>query len=141
MKRPLTRSSVKPRLLFPPAQAGEESKDENDDEEAATDIEDHVLAGMEEESKPETPMELINEAPGTPEAPRYAPASPPMTTRTTRFGSKKAADSSTPMKPQRSGKRSPFDSWRRVKGGSQSSTGHKRSGDELSAAASKRTRA
>ncbi|KAK4158394.1 hypothetical protein C8A00DRAFT_39369 [Chaetomidium leptoderma] len=135
-KRHFTRSSIKPRLLFPTANS-DESRDLDDDEEAATDIEDHVLAGMEAD-KPETPMDLIDKAPGTPEAPRYAPASPPTTARTTRFASKKGADA-TP-KPKPPAKRSPFDSWRRVKGGAPS-TGHKRSGDDLSAAAPKRPRA
>ena len=108
----------------------------NEDEEAATDIEDHVLAGL--EASPATPFESTVDAPGTPEAPRFAPASPPTTARTTRFGTKKGADGTPKAKP--SDKRSPFDGWRRVKGGAQSS-GHKRSGDELPGAASKRPRA
>lgn len=136
-RRPLTRSSIKPRLLFPPAKA-EDAENTKDDEEAATDIEDHVLAEM-ESGKPATPLELIEEAPGTPEAPRFAPASPPATTRITRLSSKKAADA-TPIAAKRPNKRSPFDDWRRVKSGAQSS-GHKRPGDELSASASKRTKA
>ncbi|KAK4242751.1 hypothetical protein C8A03DRAFT_39916 [Achaetomium macrosporum] len=136
-KRHFTRSSIKPRLLFPTA-TEDESKLENGDEEAPTDIEDHVLAELEAE-KPETPVDLIEEAAGTPKAPRHAPASPPTTARTTRFGSKKAAETS-PVKPKQAAKGSPFDSWRRTKAGAQS-TGHKRSGDDISAAASKRTRA
>lgn len=134
-KRHFTRSSIKPRRLFASASV-DEPKDLDEDEEAATDIEDHVLARMEAD-KPETPMDLIVEAPGTPEAPRFAPASPPTTARTTRFGSKKSADA-TP-KPKQPAKRSPFDSWRRVKAGAES-TSHKRSGDDLSAAAPKRSR-
>jgi hypothetical protein len=136
-KRHFTRSSIKPRRLFVSADV-DEPKDLDEDEEAATDIEDHVLARMEEAGKPETPMDLIAEAPGTPEAPRFAPASPPTTARTTRFGSKKAAD--TTPKPKQPAKRSPFDGWRRVKGGTES-TSHKRSGDDLSAAEPKRSRA
>ncbi|KAK3303324.1 uncharacterized protein B0T15DRAFT_271123 [Chaetomium strumarium] len=135
-RRHFTRSSIKPRLLFPTAMA-DEAKLENADEEAPTDIEDHVLAGLEAE-KPETPVDLIEEAAGTPKAPRHAPASPPATARTTRFGSKKATESS-PMKAKPA-KGSPFDSWRRTKAGAQS-TGHKRSGEDIPAAASKRTRA
>jgi len=134
-KRHFTRSSIKPRLLFPSANSDESQI--LDEEEAATDIEDHVLAGMEAD-EPETPTEMITKTPDTPEAPRFAPASPPTTVRTTRFGSKKAADG-TP-KAKAPAKRSPFDSWRRVKGSTQS-TGHKRSGDDLSADAPKRTRA
>ncbi|AEO64253.1 4eabcd31-1de0-474e-99f3-f853b6e64de4 [Thermothielavioides terrestris] len=136
-RRPFTRSSVKPRLLFPTAPA-DEAKNGNEDEEAATDIEDHVLADLEAD-QPGTPTDLVDEAPDTPKAPRHAPASPPTTTRTTRFGGKRSTDS-TPVKDKKPAKRSPFDSWRRVKSGAQS-TGHKRSGDELPAAASKRTRA
>ncbi|KAL2266092.1 hypothetical protein VTJ83DRAFT_5444 [Remersonia thermophila] len=147
-KRHFTRSSIKPRLLFPTSsQEEDDAKDlvDEDDEEAVTDIEDHVLASLQgdEAAKPETPADLIDEAaPGTPpRAPRYAPASPPATTRTTRFGSKKAAEP-TP-KPKPPAKRSPFDSWRRVKGGATGAetSGLKRSGDELTAAAAKRTRA
>ncbi|KXX73370.1 hypothetical protein MMYC01_210137 [Madurella mycetomatis] len=135
-RRPFTRSSVKPRLLFPVAKT-DESKTLDDEEEAATDIEDHVLAGMEKDQLT-TPADLV-EVPDTPEAPRFAPVSPPSTARTTRFGNKKGADS-TPMKAKQPGKRSLFDAWPRTKGASQS-TSHKRPGDELSAAAPKRTRA
>lgn len=135
-KRHFTRSSIKPRLLFPTADS-DEPKELDEDEEAATDIEDHVLAGLEAD-KPETPADLVDETPGTPAAPRYAPASPPTTVRTTRFSNKKSAEP-TP-KPKQPTKRSPFDNWRRVKGGSQSA-GQKRSGDDLSADAPKRTRA
>ncbi|KAK4249519.1 hypothetical protein C7999DRAFT_39350 [Corynascus novoguineensis] len=135
-KRHFTRSSIKPRLLFP-MENSDEPAVPNEDEEAATDIEDHVLAGLEAD-KLETPGDMIDEAPATPAAPRYAPASPPTTTRTTRFGSKKSAEP-TP-KPKPPAKRSPFDSWRRVKGCSQT-TGHKRSGDDLSTTAPKRSRA
>ena len=139
-KRHFTRSSIKPRLLFPTGNAEESHIDESqimeDDEEAVTDIEDHVLAGLEAD-KPETPMDRIDKEPGTPEAPRFAPAPPPTTARTTRHGSKKAADATPKARPA---KRSPFDSWRRVKGGAPA-TGHKRSGDDLSAEAPKRTRA
>ncbi|AEO58986.1 hypothetical protein MYCTH_2134725 [Thermothelomyces thermophilus ATCC 42464] len=137
-KRHFTRSSIKPRLLFPTDKSDEPAKVANEDEEAATDIEEHVLAGLEAD-KPETPGDMIDEAPATPAAPRYAPASPPTTARTTRSGTKKAAEL-TPKPPKPPAKRSPFDSWRRVKGGSQT-TGHKRSGDDLSTTAPKRTRA
>lgn len=121
------------------AKAEDESKTLDDDEEAATDIEDHVLAGMDEQAQPATPADLVEEAPDTPEAPRFAPVSPPSTARTTRSSIKKGADS-TPIKPQQPGKRSPFDAWRRTKAASQS-TGQKRQGDELPVAASKRTKA
>ncbi|KAK3384329.1 hypothetical protein B0T24DRAFT_80709 [Lasiosphaeria ovina] len=137
--KPLSAHSITPRLLFPTSKADKHSEMYLEDEEADTDIEDHVLAGM--ENDPATPMELVNEAPGTPEAPRFAPASPPTTARTTRFGAKKSAET-TPMKPKSSGhgKRGAFDSWRRVKGGSDGQSS-KRAGDALPGAATKRTRA
>ncbi|KAK0707482.1 hypothetical protein B0H67DRAFT_602799 [Lasiosphaeris hirsuta] len=117
LRRPLTRSAIKPRLLFPPK--AEVPKIEIDDEEAVTDIEDHILAGA-EENGPSTPMELVDDAPGTPDAPKFAPASPPTTARATRFG--KFSDS-TPVKPKgtaRGSKKSPFDGWRRNKSSSSS---------------------
>jgi hypothetical protein len=52
--------------------------------------------------------------PDTPSAPRFAPASPPTTARTTRV-SKRLIAEDTPVK--RGGRRSPFDSWRRSKTG------------------------
>lgn len=137
VRRPVTRSSIKPRLLFPTKPA-EASDTKNDDEEAVTDIEDHVLAKSKADH-PETPLELVEEAPDTPVAPKFAPASPPTTARTTRHGDK-GSEESTPIKPTRSGKRSPFDGWRRVKNGSESQS-QKRSGDTLTADAPKRTRA
>ena len=125
----VTRSTVKPRLLFP-VKKQEEPKDlhEDEDEEAVTDIEDHVLEGMKEDKMPTTPMDMVEERQTTPEAPRFAPASPPTTARTTRFGSKPSADV-TPMKKGPRGKHSPFDGWRVTKGTSQSQ-GQKRAGDE-----------
>lgn len=125
----VTRSAVKPRLLFP-AKKKEEPKPTEEDEEAVTDIEDHVLADLrEDDDHPITPMDVESEEGATtPKAPRFAPASPPTTARTTRFGSKKATDA-TPMKPKAHGKRSPFDGWPRTKGGV-SSQSHKRSGDD-----------
>ncbi len=132
-KRHFTRSSIKPRVLFPMA-AADESFNMDEDEEAATDIEDHVLVTLDAD-KPQTPMDLIDEAPGTPEAPRFGPASPPPTVRATRFTSKKAAD----PKGKRPASGSPFDKWPRVKGGA--GTGTKRSGEALAGDAPKRSRA
>jgi hypothetical protein len=136
LHRPMTRSSIKPRLLFPvPAQQPVSVEDE----EAETDIEDSIPAkDRMEVEKPETPLELVDETPDTPVAPKFAPVSPPTTQRTTRHGNK-SAEETTPMKPIRGGKRSPFDGWRRTKNGSESS-GTKRSGDSLTADAAKRTR-
>lgn len=133
----VTRSTVKPRLLFP-TKKQEKSKELDEDEEAVTDIEDHVLADLEHE-KPSTPMDLESEEGlATPKAPKYAPASPPTTARTTRFGNKKAAD--TTPKAKARGKRSPFDGWRRTKGGVEGQN-NKRSGDDsLPTSPVKRTR-
>ena len=140
-RRPLTRSSIKPRLLFAP-KVEEPPVISKSDEEAETDIEDHVRESFKED-RPSTPMELVEDAPGTPEAPRFAPASPPATARTTRYGSKKL--DATPMKGKgaaRGGKRSPFEGWRRTKSGAAAeSSGSKRPGGELESGAAKRTRA
>ncbi|KAK0640949.1 hypothetical protein B0T16DRAFT_461075 [Cercophora newfieldiana] len=139
----MTRSSIQPRLLFPPKKAEPETL--TDDEEAATEIEDNVLM-HDAENDPTTPLDLVEEAPGTPKAPKFAPASPPTTARTTRFGKKsvettpvKAGRLETPKEVAGRGKRSPFDGWRRVKGGSEPHA-QKRQGDDLASPA-KRSRA
>ena len=137
-KRPLTRSSIKPRLLFPGHEKANDEPISLEDEEADTDIEDHVMSQLTDE-KFETPAEAVDDMPGTPDAPKFAPASPPDSRRTTRSGNK-AGEEATPIKP-RGGKRSPFDGWRRVKNGADNH-GHKRPGSPLSNdAAAKRTRA
>lgn len=121
-----TRSSIKPRLLFP-LKPKDTAADE--DEEADTDIEEPVAA--EKPGQVEmTPAEQVDETPDTPAAPKYAPASPPTTSRTTRSGNK-PADDLTPVKATRPGKRSPFDGWRHTK--SSSGSGQKRAGDDLGA--------
>ena len=136
-QKPLTRSSIKPRLLFPPHEKAQDEAISFEDEEAETDIEDHVNSQLDVENF-ETPAEAVDVMPGTPDAPKFAPASPPDSRRTTRSGNKNAEEA-TPIKP-RGSKRSPFDSWRRVKNGADSH-GHKRPGSPLSnEAASKRTR-
>ncbi|KAK4454088.1 hypothetical protein QBC34DRAFT_177186 [Podospora aff. communis PSN243] len=137
----LTRSSIKPRLLF----ARKSEEPEVDEEEVATEIEDNVIM-LDAENDPTTPLNLAEQAPGTPKAPKFAPASPPTTVRTTRFGRK--SRETTPVKTTaleapkeaaaRGSKRSPFDGWRRVKGSSES--GQKRGGDALASPA-KRSRA
>ncbi|KAM7192497.1 tubulin-tyrosine ligase [Naviculisporaceae sp. PSN 640] len=125
----ITRSTVQPRLLFPAKkQVKSKQLDFDEDEEAITDIEDHVLAEMEEHEKPSTPVDFeLEEHLATPKAPQYAPASPPTTARTTRFGTKKAADATPKAKGR--GKRSPFDGWRRTKGGVEGPS-NKRTGDD-----------
>lgn len=134
----VTRSHVKPRLLFP-AKKQEKPKAFDEDEEAVTDIEDHVLAEIEEHEKPSTPMDFESEEGlATPKAPQFAPASPPTTTRTTRFGNKKAAD--TTPKAKGRGKRSPFDGWRRTKGGVEGASNKRAGDDSLPTSPVKRTR-
>lgn len=69
LRRPLTRSTIKPRLLFPNddqvrAKAARDSHN-TEDEEADTDIED--LAGA------STPFAQIDDVPATPKAPRFGP--------------------------------------------------------------------
>jgi hypothetical protein len=78
LRRPLTRSSVKPRLLFPTdeqTKAKEKrSQATEDEEEAITDIEEPH------------PMD-VDEVVATPKPPKFAPVAPftpPTTTRTTR---------------------------------------------------------
>jgi hypothetical protein len=139
-KRPATRSSIKPRLLFPPDEKGKDVAS-HEDEEATTDIEDHILDNAEADSElPGTPTVTKVEKPNTPQAPRFAPVSPPTTARTTRVSSKLQADD-TPMKrPTKA--RSPFDGWRRSKSRGEPH-GQKREGEAFSTAyeASKRQRA
>lgn len=117
----LSRSSMKPRLLFPTAKQVQDKKQNlvytTEDEEAITDIED--ASGL------ETPREQTYETTSTPKAPMFAPASPPTTARVTRFGKKTERDTS-PLADEfevapviarrgRGGKVSPFDTWQRTK--------------------------
>ncbi|KAK8130963.1 hypothetical protein PG984_007401 [Apiospora sp. TS-2023a] len=69
--RRLTRSSVQPRLLFPSKAKGKEIIEHNtEDEEAATDIEDHVVVEKQDDKDAlETPAE--KPMPGTPTAPPF----------------------------------------------------------------------
>ncbi|OLN85144.1 hypothetical protein CCHL11_06286 [Colletotrichum chlorophyti] len=131
LRKPLTRSSMKPRLLFPVAPKTIGSTLE--EEEAVTDIEDQHF---EEEKAPETPADMADESPSTPQAPKFgAVATPPDTRRTTRSGLK--AEEPTPIK--RKGRQSPFDDWPRVKNRHGSTTA-KRTGDEIAASGPKRAR-
>ncbi|KAG5929152.1 hypothetical protein E4U42_006976 [Claviceps africana] len=124
---PLTRASVQPRLLFPTRKTTEE------DEEALTDVEDMNLA----KPVPQTPRKQQSTSAETPEAPRFAPVSPPDTRRTTR-SSTKLAD--TPMKAKATGRKSPFDSWPRTKEHKVQPPAGKRSGESLASVPTKRTR-
>ncbi|KAF4987697.1 hypothetical protein FGRMN_10223 [Fusarium graminum] len=128
LTRPLTRASIKPCLLFQKAKTDEQIEEE----EAATDVED-----LEEELDiPATPSIFKKERANTPEAPRFAPASPPSTRRVTR-STNKLGDEMTPIKPP--GKRSPFDSWRRTKE-TVKSPSRKRSGESIDTRDTKRSR-
>ncbi|RFU35335.1 hypothetical protein B7463_g968, partial [Scytalidium lignicola] len=141
LRRPLTRSSIKPKLLFPTAQqlrAREmRSRAIEEEEEAATDIEEFDDVNV-------TPSDHIDTTVMTPKAPKFAPASPPPTTaRVTRSNKHFDKDNtppvdasddddapSTPLRRNRGGKISPFDSWQRTKGGAKKQT-NKRAGEPL----------
>ncbi|KAI1100798.1 hypothetical protein F4804DRAFT_34043 [Jackrogersella minutella] len=135
--RPLTRSAIKPRLLFPSSHKVSKvkavTKATSEDEEAVTDVEDHVLEDVAKEDPPttagvvETPAAMIFEKAETPVAPRFAPASPPSTVRATRASARIQAIE-TPMKLGKS--RSPFDGWRRSKSRA-APHGQKREGEAL----------
>ena len=119
--RPLTRSSIKPRLLFPPRQIGPII----DDEEAPTDIEDPQdleMTDREDETDVKTPVK----------ASIFSPPTPPTTGHATRAAMRKAAYDlpSDPLEPveavsyERRGKKiSPFDGWARTKAGTSGSGG------------------
>jgi len=99
LHRPLTRSSIKPRLLFPSPQQvkAKEKKSQlsEDDEEAITDIEEHEF------STPAEEQDVVV----TPKAPKFAPASPPTTGRATRskdFEMSSTAGPSNGDRPRRS---------------------------------------
>ncbi|KAI0178607.1 hypothetical protein GGR52DRAFT_263514 [Hypoxylon sp. FL1284] len=131
--RPVTRSSIKPRLLFPsehkkgkqPARTAAEEEDE----EAVTDIDEHMLEDVEEDQveEPVAPSEAADQTPTTPVAPKFAPSSPPTTIKAMRTASKVHVDS-TPLKPPKS--HSPFDGWRRSKTRA-GAHGQKREGEAL----------
>jgi hypothetical protein len=118
LRGPLTRSSVKPRLLFPtPSQIKAKemrSQATEDEEEAITDI---------EELNPlSTPNGQMNGFATTPKAPKFAPASPPTTARITRSKQLDMAGSPPPAELSRERSHSPFVGW---------TSGKKRGGDSL----------
>ncbi|PSR97407.1 hypothetical protein BD289DRAFT_480087 [Coniella lustricola] len=120
------RPTVKPRLLFPSSKPTKENE-LIAEEEAETDIEEQQAAEV------STPTEAIVDKVNTPKAPKFAPASPPATARTTR-SKKIIADEPTPakVKGKRASGRSPFDGWQRTKSSpSTAAHGIKRSGDHL----------
>ena len=127
--RPLTRSSIKPRLLFPTAkQQAERSAATIAAEEAPTDIEDHAMTH---------PEGIV-----TPVKKSFAPATPPTTGHATRSSTKKARDATlspldmesdgVAMPTEKKKKVSPFDSWARTKAGaSGTGKGRKREGEAM----------
>lgn len=110
-----------------------------EEEEAATDVEEAVEAEKPEAKVEtvETPAKAKEERAQTPDAPKYAPASPPETRRTTRSTNKLSADTA-PIK--RTGKKSPFDSWIRTKEHTNRSGTKRAAAEPLPAAPAKRTR-
>ncbi|KAI2469648.1 hypothetical protein F4781DRAFT_393614 [Annulohypoxylon bovei var. microspora] len=127
---PSTRSSLKPRLLFTSGSKGKKApKASSEDEEAVTDIEDHVLHDAEDDSAevPGVVMAMEVEKSVTPVAPKVMPASPPSTIRATRASTRMQAAGSSTKQPK---PRNPFDGWRRSK--SRAGTqGQKREGEAL----------
>lgn len=145
LERPLTRSSIKPRLLFPTAEQVKakvsRSQVTEDEEEAITDIEE--LAPL---SSSDHTVGMFT----TPKAPKFVPVSPPTTARVTRskgpcMGSSPVEETSeddfinSPARSRSQGSNtSPFDRWKQTKsiGG-----GKKRGGEPLiKGRASKKTR-
>ena len=131
-----TRSSIKPRLLFPTKQQIQErSVPTIDDEEAPTDIEDpqdHEMTDPEDEKEIVTPMK----------ASIFSPPTPPTTGHATRAATKKSTFDlpSDPPEPvdavlyERRGKKvSPFDGWARTKAGMSGAggKGKKREGEAM----------
>lgn len=119
--RPLTRSSIKPRVLFPTAKPSIPQQDQPDevDEEAATDIEDHAKDNddavdhedIEKQERPATPPPKSNDAESS---------SPDATTSRSLRPRAKRDDAdhheTTPMVAEPKKKRvSPFDGWLRKK--------------------------
>lgn len=119
---------MKPRLLFPSTKASKENEI-FEDEEAETDIDEHTKAALEDVV---TPAAAVEEKVDTPKAPKFAPASPPSTSRATR-SKKLIFDEPTPIKLKgKRGGSSPFDGWRRTKNSpSTSAHGQKRAGEPL----------
>lgn len=148
-RRPLTRSAIKPRLLFPGperAQATEPQSHNTEDEEAETDIE--------ERDEVFTPTAQVHDLTATPKAPKFGPFTPPTTVRATR--SKKVDMSSSPAGPgsddemvddaptsptlrgSRATRVSPFEDWSRGRPATRDSK--KRGTDATSRGAAKKAR-
>lgn len=141
-----TRSSVKPRLLFPTAQQQRERQ--LADEEAITDIEASHDSEMTDVATEETETEEQGgtQEVTTPVKTSFTPATPPTTVHATRAATKKGAEASPldsePVEvKKKGGRRSPFDGWARRKAGTSSGNapttaaagkgGRKRQGEAL----------
>ncbi|KAE8353309.1 hypothetical protein BDV28DRAFT_133364 [Aspergillus coremiiformis] len=119
--RPLTRSSIKPRVLFPTAndRAPQSNHVSDVDEEAATDIEDHALV-LDVEKNADHPVDIeMKQRPVTPPPNAVeTPHSPGATIRSLRPRAKRddVEHGKTPTVPETKKKRvSPFDGWLRKK--------------------------
>ncbi|PLB52997.1 hypothetical protein P170DRAFT_379339 [Aspergillus steynii IBT 23096] len=119
--RPLTRSSIKPRVLFPSAndRAPREEPVEDLDEEAATDIEDQAFASEVADELDNADVDM-NQRPMTPDLNPVSdtPSSPGATIRSLRSRTKRedGEKSQTPTISETRKKRaSPFDGWLRKK--------------------------
>lgn len=139
--RPFTRSSIKPRLLFPTAaQRQERSHAAVEEEEAVTDIEELPPLPNDSEMTDLAP-DTEEEALVTPVKDSFtAPTTPPTTGHATRSATRKAKLTSGPPEPvEESGafgrterKASPFDAWQRTKAtASSAAKGKKRDADVL----------
>lgn len=134
----MTRSSVKPRLLFPSREqleAKEARQFDTEDEEAITDIDEDVKS---------TPHAQVDITTRTPKAPKFAPvdmATPPTTVRTTRSKDVRLLGSSAgPASDDEfggsAGSVSPFMGWQRTK----QVPSKKRGGEAMTGRSSKKTR-
>ncbi|KAL2827028.1 hypothetical protein BDW59DRAFT_59673 [Aspergillus cavernicola] len=119
--RPLTRASIKPRVLFPSAnhRAVQEAYEDDADEEAATDIEDHILDDADSTDDVYQTADIHSQQrPATPPPSSIAtPPSPGASVRSLRSRSKREdLDGRTPTAPETKRKHiSPFDGWLRKK--------------------------
>lgn len=133
-----TRSSVKPRLLWPTT-ASRQEKEIVEDEEATTEIEDMPPT---DSDMTDLTHETEDEVLITPVEPSsIVPTTPPTTGRATRAAARKAMFASGPLEPVEEicssgrtlGKRdSPFNSWHRAKATAlKAKKGKKRQGEDL----------
>jgi len=128
---PTTRSSFKPRLLFPPSNQASKDQHNTEDEEADTDIEEPVRGSL-------TPSKEVDDLVATPTAPRFAPVSPPGTSRATR--SKKVDVNSSPMGFTSDDEMIASQSWQSNRKATTSRTARKRRGSVVADVSEKKLR-